>query len=64
MARPRKSRVARIAHAECTTPENYRWLKRMIATTGAASLTEDGFMIHDEARWSELLAAAEGKEVK
>lgn len=51
----------RTVHVECKTAEGYRWLKRELRY--AAEETPDGFRVTDEGRWSDLLAAAGGREV-
>ena len=51
----------RIVHMECPTPLLYRWF--LNAVSKFTSKTSDGFVVHDEAKWSEALIAAEGREL-
>jgi hypothetical protein len=52
----------RTVHVECTTADGYRWLKRNLHNA-AVEVPPNGFRVENEGRWSDLLAAAGGREV-
>jgi len=55
------SHLPRHVHVTCKEPSGFRWLKANLRDT--AEVAPDGrFIVHDEARWAELLRAAEGSE--
>lgn len=58
-----KRRKPRFVHIECQTAEGYRWLKRTIRSEYASESSGGGFLVTDESRWAETLAAADGREV-
>ena len=55
-----KKRRPRLVHVLCAKPEDYRWLVRSVR---GATLTDDGFLVADEAQWATYLQAAGGKEI-
>lgn len=52
----------RTVHVECDTASGYRWLKRNL--DGIAVEVPSGFRVIDEAKWTERLAAAGGREIE
>lgn len=56
-----KSVRPRIVQVEFPTPALYRWF--IGAVRDRVSHTDDGFVVHDEERWTEALRAADGREV-
>lgn len=58
----KRSRRARVVPmVTFPTPALFRWFKRMISN-GAATDSPEGYVVHDEGKWSEYLRSAEGVE--
>lgn len=63
-----KVRGSRVVHVECHTASGWRWLKCNLGNAAVPELDDDGyvsgpFRVLNEGRWSDLLAAAGGREV-